>query len=64
MQCSEKSVLLSHCALHTQQRFDPFHIHEVETQVIYPVLLLSCHSCLYDSSALNAWIDKLYAILV
>lgn len=44
--------------------FDPFHIHEVETGVINPVLLLSCHSCLCDSPALNAWIDKSYAILV
>lgn len=62
-QYSEKSVILSRCALHTYKRFDPFHIPEVETLVIYPVLLLSCHSCLYDSSALNAWMDKLYAIL-
>lgn len=56
--CSEKNVILSRCASHTKQRFDPFHIREVGTRVIYSVLLLSCHSCLYDISAVNAWIDN------
>lgn len=57
-QCSEKHVIPSHYSLQTKQRFDPFLIHEVETLVIYCAILLSCHSCLYDFSALNAWIDK------
>ena len=56
------SYLVEPCT--QNKRFDPFHIREVGTLVIYSVLLLSCHSCLYDISALNAWIDKLYAILV
>lgn len=40
-----------------------FHIPEVKTRDIYPVVL-SPHSCLYDSSTLNERIRKLYAILV
>lgn len=56
LQCSEK---VSCCVLQRSQGFHPFHIHQVETLVINPVILLSCHSCLYYSSALNASIDKI-----